>query len=78
MAIGVAVSAWIAYYGLAMNIDPAAAHFRLIRPCGIGDRPVTSLARLTGRSHAIEAEMDRLAEAFCTAFPGAELLTEDV
>ncbi len=47
-AIGVAVNQWVTYHGLALNVDPDLTHFQRIVPCGIADRPVTSLARLLG------------------------------
>ena len=41
---------WVAYHGVALNVEPELAHFSGIVPCGIGDRGVTSLARECGRS----------------------------
>ncbi len=49
-ALGVAVRSGISYHGFAFNVEPNLEHFRLIVPCGITDKPVTSLARLLGRS----------------------------
>jgi lipoic acid synthetase/lipoyl(octanoyl) transferase len=72
-AIGIAVSGWVAYYGMSVNIAPDPEHFALIRPCGIEGRDVTSLEAITGRQHDICAEMDRLADCFLEAFPGAVL-----
>lgn len=42
-AMGVRVRRWVAMHGLALNIDPNLDHFRLIVPCGLAGRPVTSL-----------------------------------
>ena len=42
-AIGIALRDWIAYHGIALNVDPDMTHFQNIVPCGIPDKPVTSL-----------------------------------
>ncbi|MBN1966460.1 MAG: lipoyl(octanoyl) transferase LipB [Anaerolineae bacterium] len=49
-ALGVAVKSGISYHGFAFNVEPNLEHFKLIVPCGITDKPVTSMARLLGRS----------------------------
>ena len=50
VALGVAVRGGVSYHGFAFNVEPDLEHFKLIVPCGITDKPVTSLALLTGRS----------------------------
>lgn len=47
-ALGVRVRRGVAMHGLAFNVDPDLEHFATIDPCGLGDRPVTSLRRLRG------------------------------
>jgi len=45
-AIGIAVRRWVAYHGIALNVDPTLAHFDGIVPCGIASEEgtITSLA----------------------------------
>lgn len=47
-AIGIGVRKWTTYHGIALNVNPDMSHFAYIVPCGITDKPVTSLAELLG------------------------------
>lgn len=51
-AIGVGARRWVSYHGLALNIDPDMTAFTRIVPCGIVDKPVTSLKTLLGEAPA--------------------------
>jgi lipoyl(octanoyl) transferase len=72
-AIGVRISRWVTSHGFAFNVATNLEHFSLIVPCGIGDRGVTSLTRLTGRDIAVadveEAFIRRFAEVFDRELP---------
>lgn len=45
-AIGVRVTRWVSWHGLALNVNPDLGHFTGIVPCGIREHGVTSLHAL--------------------------------
>ena len=45
-AIGIRISRWVSWHGLAINLDPDLAAFDAIVPCGVRDGGVTSLSAL--------------------------------
>ena len=47
-AIGVKISRGIAFHGLSLNVNTGLAYYQNIIPCGIADRPVTSMASILG------------------------------
>jgi lipoyl(octanoyl) transferase len=42
-AIGVRVTRWVSWHGIALNVEPDLSHFGGIVPCGIREHGVTSL-----------------------------------
>ncbi|MGF1504512.1 MAG: lipoyl(octanoyl) transferase LipB [Anaerolineae bacterium] len=73
-AIGVRVNAkGISTHGIALNIDPDLSYFAGIIPCGITDRPVTSMGRLLGADcPPWEAVQDVFIETFISMFQHKE------
>ena len=57
-AIGVRIRKWVAYHGIAINVNPDLSHFNGIIPCGISNHGVTSLHDL-GRTITM-AELDQV------------------
>lgn len=67
-AIGVRISRWITSHGFALNVATDLRHFRLIVPCGIADRGVTSIERILGRPAPMRDVEDAVVRAFGTVF----------
>jgi lipoyl(octanoyl) transferase len=55
-AIGVRVSRWISWHGIALNVAPDLDHYAGIVPCGISEHGVTSLHALGIRATMAEAD----------------------
>ena len=45
--IGISVSHWITMHGFSFNFNIDLLHYNRINPCGIEDKDVTSLEKLT-------------------------------
>ena len=52
-AIGVRVSKWITYHGLALNVSNNLGFFDYIVPCGLQGKSVTSLSQLLARQESL-------------------------
>ncbi len=77
-AIGVAVSRWITYHGLALNVNTDLDYFKLINPCGITEYPVGSISGLLGKRIEIAAVADLMARNFARMFNYDMETMEDV
>jgi lipoyl(octanoyl) transferase len=67
-AIGIRISRWITSHGFAFNVRTNLDHFKLIVPCGISDRGVTSLEKITGRSIALREVEATIVRRFAEVF----------
>lgn len=63
-AIGIKVSQWIAYHGLALNVTTDLEPFNLIVPCGIRNRKVGSIKGLLGEACLLNGHTDAKAHHF--------------
>jgi lipoate-protein ligase B len=76
-ALGVRIgTGWITSHGFALNCGADLSGFDAIVPCGIGDRPVTSLSRCLGRDVAPEDAAGAAAAAIASAL-GYEPVWDD-
>ncbi len=67
-AIGVRIARWITSHGFALNVSTKLEHFDFIVPCGIPDKGVTSLEKLTGHAVLMGLAEDAVALAFGEVF----------
>ena len=67
-AIGVKISRGIAHHGFAINVNPDLSKFAQIVPCGITDRPVTSMAQLLGNSGPAAPAMVKVQQSVSRRF----------
>ena len=66
-AIGIKVKRWIAMHGFSLNVCPDLNGFESIVPCGISDKPVSSLAEFIP-SLTVEQVRQSVAEKFAEVF----------
>ena len=67
-AIGVRISRWVTWHGIAVNLDPSMDGFDAIIPCGVIDGGVTSLRRL-GLDIDMATLDAALTDSFAAHFP---------
>ena len=67
-AIGVRVSRRVTMHGFALNLHPDLGFFHMMNPCGITDRPVTTLSNLLGRRVTLEEATEALIPRFEEVF----------
>jgi len=67
-AIGIKVTKWVSMHGFALNVNNDLRLFQTIVPCGIADRPVTSLQQVLGRAVPMEQVKHEIARAFERVF----------
>ncbi len=61
-AIGIKISRGVAYHGFAINVNTDLSYYDGIIPCGIEDRPVTSMAKVLGEE--LDMEMVRYSVSY--------------
>ncbi|MBM3428593.1 MAG: lipoyl(octanoyl) transferase LipB [Bacteroidetes bacterium] len=59
-ALGVKCSRWVTLHGFAFNVHPDMQYFTNIIPCGISDKPVTSMEKELGYAPNLEEVKTKL------------------
>ena len=67
-AIGLAVQKMVSLHGIALNVSTALDYDRLINPCGLTDRGITSISHETGEDVTIDQVKPVLIEELAREF----------
>lgn len=67
-AIGLAVQKMVSLHGIALNVSTELDYDRLINPCGLTDRGITSIAKETGRTTTLGEVKTVLVQELARAF----------
>ncbi len=67
-SIGVRVSRFIAYHGMAINIQNDLSIFDFITPCGLNDVEMTSVLKETGKRHSMSQIKEKLSQLLIRHF----------
>lgn len=68
VAIGLAVKRGVTMHGFAFNVNTNLDHFKLIVPCGIQDKGVTSVKNITGKEEGLKKVNGKVIKYFEKAF----------
>jgi len=63
-AIGIAVKKWVSFHGFALNVSTDLEMFKLIIPCGLTNKVVTSMEKILGQ----KPDFDQVKTSIRTAF----------
>lgn len=75
-AMGIRCSRWVTMHGFALNVNTDLSYFNHIVPCGIENKSVTSLSKITGQFIDPSNVKDKLTIYFAEVFE-ADLVEAD-
>jgi len=68
LAIGLAVKKGVTMHGFAFNVNTNVDHFKLIVPCGISDKGVTTIEKIMGQTIDFNNTSRLTVEYLCKSF----------
>lgn len=71
-SLGINVRRWVTMHGIALNVSPEMARFRLINACGMPDVEMTSMEAKAVHAPPMERVKAAFVEAFCQVFACCE------
>ena len=77
-ALGIHISRGVTSHGFALNVNTDLRNFDLIVPCGIADKPVTSIARELGREIELRTVSEAVARQFGSVFHSQVLWLDSI
>lgn len=77
-AIGVHISRAVTSHGFALNVNVDLDYFKLIVPCGITSKPVTSMAKELGRELSLQDVAHSISRNFGVVFESQMLWLENI
>jgi lipoyl(octanoyl) transferase len=77
-AIGIHISRGVTSHGFALNVNTDLSYFRLIVPCGIAAKPVTSMAAELGRAVDLDGVAAAAARQFGSVFESQVLWVDTI
>jgi lipoate-protein ligase B len=67
-ALGVRIEDWITYHGFALNVVTDLSYFRLIVPCGLAGKEITSMEKALGKGVDMREVREQVSHNFSRVF----------
>jgi len=67
-AIGIRVKSMVTKHGFALNVNPNMKYFKMIVPCGLVGKDVTSMAEVLGREISVLEVKKKYVKYFAETF----------